>query len=100
MKDNCSNCYCKYIDEKRHCAWSSKEPVNQICEEFVPMCSCDEEALYKYEGEYYCTECLLDKFDVEEYTKTIYCKNGRYLGDDDSMSEVIENLDEDIEELD
>lgn len=99
---SCSNCYWKFKYNKEYCACFDDKPNEMICDEYYPRCSwCGEEvASHKYEGECYCAKCLLEKFDVEEYTETHYMVDGKYLGSDDDMDEVIGNLSDDIEELD
>lgn len=99
MCNSCSNCYCKYENSENFCAWNSKEPVDKMCDEFVHMCSCEGEALYKYKGEYYCFECLLGEFGVDQFIQTFYYLDCEELGSDDDLNEVIRKLSDDIEEL-
>ncbi|EDT26111.1 hypothetical protein ACV3P9_14875 [Clostridium perfringens] len=97
MKKSCENCY--FMPKDGICFFE-KDLKENICENYTEICECGSQAEYKYKGKYYCTDCLLKKFEIEEYTTTEYYMNGDYLGNDDDMSEVIRNLNEDIEELD
>lgn len=52
-----------------------------------------------YQGEGYCSQCIIEKFNVEESTTTYYYLDGRELGSDDDIDEVVINLSDDIEEI-
>lgn len=98
----CENCYWKFkkCESKNDwCAYEKNKLENQICDKHSNECSCcfDDKAEYKYKDKYYCSKCLLEEFGVEEYTETHYMLDGEYLGSEDDISEVIENLYEDIE---
>lgn len=100
MSKSCDNCYWRpYLDD--WCVYKINEPQECICNEHAYVCcECDDKSEYKYKDKYYCLDCLLKEFDVEEYTTTHYHIDGRPLGSDEDMSEVIENLDGNIKILD
>mgnify|MGYP006997679404 CR=1 FL=1 len=57
---------------------------------------------FKYKGKLYCSDCLLEEFNVSQETVTrYYSEDGELLGDDDNFDEVIEALKEieDFEEV-
>lgn len=98
----CENCYWKFkkCEPKNDwCAYEKNKLENKTCDKHNYECSScnDEIAEYKYNDKYYCSKCLLEEFGVEEYTETHYMLDGEYLGSEDDISEVIENLYEDIE---
>ena len=65
------------------------------------MCrECEEISVYKYNDEYWCQECLLKQFNVEEHIVTHYYIDGEFLGSDDNIEGVIHNIDSDIKEID
>jgi len=95
MDRSCKNCY--WSDMEGNCFHYGKEKLTS-CDSHKFVCSeCISEAEYKYNGKCYCTDCLLDKFDIEEALVKQYFINGNLLGTDEDMDEVMENLDEDIE---
>lgn len=97
---SCDNCYWKYGCGEDHCACEDKEPKGKLCDEYRPECStCTDSAEYIYQGEGYCSQCIIEKFNVEESTTTYYYLDGRELGSDDDIDEVVRNLSDDIEEI-
>lgn len=90
-KDGYKGRYCACHDDKQ----------KDICDRYKMKCQeCEtDQATYKYGGKYCCTECLLEKFELETYTVTQYYNYVEYLGDSDNIDEVIKNLDGDIEEI-
>lgn len=101
MSKNCNNCYWKFevnIDE--WCARGKAKPSEEFCDGHNYKCTCcDEEAEYKYENQYLCSKCILEKLGVKEYTVTHYTLDDEYLGSDGDIREVISNINKDIEEL-
>ncbi|HHD2753247.1 TPA: hypothetical protein ACOTG0_002056 [Clostridium perfringens] len=96
----CDNCYWKYEGTEEHCVYRNEEPEEKTCDEYSSSCSsCDDGAEYVYEGECYCSQCIIEKFNVEESTTTYYYLDGKELGSDDDIDEVIRNLSDDIEAL-
>lgn len=97
---SCDNCYWKFECSEDHCACNDKEPKGKLCDEYHPGCStCADSAKYIYQGEGYCSQCIIEKFNVEESTTTYYYLYGRELGSDDDLDEVVRNLSDDIEEI-
>lgn len=100
----CSNCYYlhkSHIHNVYFCASheASKEKPDKICDKHLFCCSSSEclgEAEYKYNNKLYCVNCLFEELDVEQCTTIEYYKDGEYLGSEDDIVEVIENLNEDI----
>ena len=101
MNKSCDNCYWTPFGEK-WCICNTSKPTENFCDEHDFSCSeCDSDrAEYKYKDKYYCLDCLLKEFNVEEYTVTHYHIDGSSLGSDDDMTEVIENISKEIEILD
>lgn len=98
MNNTCKSCYWKRPDGgcTRHQSMSK-----DACEKYNPICKREEDvAEYKYKGEYYCANCILEKFNVEESTIINYYRDGEYIGSDEDMEEVVGNLDIEIEILD
>lgn len=104
MKKLCDNCYYLHksiIHDVYFCAKHSctKEKPSDVCDKHDFNCSlndCMNAAEYKYKDQIYCTDCLLEYLKVEQYTTIEYYRDGEYLGSEDNIVEVIENLDEDI----
>lgn len=101
MNKSCENCYWTLYGDK-WCVSQINKPTENICGNHNFICSeCNsDKSEYQYKGKYYCLDCLLKEFNVEEYTVTHYHIDGSPLGSDDDMTEVIENLDREIEILD
>jgi reverse gyrase len=101
MDKNCSNCYWEGYKDM-FCIYEKEKPVEETCNKHSYMCiECDSEiASYKYKGKYYCQDCLLKQFNIEDYTVTHYMRDGEYLGSDEDIDQVINNLCEEIEEID
>lgn len=99
MNKNCSDCYfkSKTLDE---CYLGYDTQQSKDCDYFRPECKCGCDADYLYDDTYYCKECLLKEFGVETYTVEHYMLDGEYLGDEDDLDEVIENLSEKIIRVD
>jgi hypothetical protein len=62
---------------------------------FCQKCDC-ELAEYEYNGKDLCDSCLVEYLEeneeIESYTTTNYAIGGEYIGTDDDMQEVIDNL--------
>ncbi|MDK3122635.1 hypothetical protein EHZ13_15100 [Clostridium perfringens] len=98
MNKSCLECYFKYSDPEG-CTWGEECFGKEICNKYTrKCCECSDQANYKYNGKYYCTDCLLEKFDIEEEKTTRYYLGTRYLGDDD-IDTVVKNLNKDIRKL-
>lgn len=90
MERNCDNC--RWLLTHSFC--KKDNPNDNICEEHNFICkSCGGIATYKYKGEFYCSDCVIGQFDVEEETVTRYYLNGEYIGNSDNFDEIIDNLD-------
>lgn len=90
----CSNCY--FI--RRGTCLLNETPI--LCKCFERVCDeCTEKAEYSYEGLSYCTDCMLEHFDVEETKITHYYHDGMYLGSSEELDDVIKNLSEEIKEI-
>lgn len=100
MNKNCDNCYWKNYSD-RWCIYEYKKPIENICKQHDFVCDeCDRgQSEYKYKEKYYCWDCLIKKFEIEESTEISYYKNGEYIGNDSNFQEVIKNLNKDIEIL-
>lgn len=101
MERSCSNCYFKHRYSDDWCWMNASKPVKDICDNHSFTCKkCEMDiGTYKYDGNVYCIDCLLKEFNVEESVTTNYYHNGEYIGSDEDMSEVIGNLDCDIEDI-
>lgn len=101
---NCKKCYWKFywIGINKHCAYH-KEFDGEVCDKFsseCSICNCNQSE-FKYENEMYCQECLFEELGVEPYSIVHYSFNGEYIGNENDMREVLNNLDcFKIEELD
>lgn len=98
MSKSCDNCYWEGY-KNMFCINKVDRPVENICNKHSWQCTCEDIANYKYKGKYYCSECLLKEFDVEESTTTHYYLDGEHIGTDEDMDEVIRNLDNSIESI-
>lgn len=100
MKKSCLACYFKYSDPEG-CTWGEECFGKNICEKFTQRCcKCNvHSAEYKYKGQYYCAKCLLSVFNVEEERTTKYYLENKFLGDDNDIEKVINNLNGNIEKL-
>ena len=96
MERSCSNCYFKHRYSDDWCWMNASKPVKDICDNHSFTCKkCEMDiGTYKYDGNVYCIDCLL-----KESVTTNYYHNGEYIGSDEDMSEVIGNLDCDIEDI-
>lgn len=94
---NCEECYWKFNNYENYCAYYNDEPKK--CDYFnFKCCDCDSEcASYTYKEKRYCSECLINELGVQSYSVTHYELNGEYLGSDDDIDEVIDNLKCDFE---
>lgn len=98
MERTCDNCYflChNCYDDTYFCAnhKKDKEKPSKVCDYHGYTCNkCKSEAGFMYNDEAYCLDCLLKENDVEECTTTSYYVDGEYLGSDDDIDEVLENL--------
>lgn len=93
--DNCHFLYYSRLDETYFCVnhLPDKNKPTKVCQYHGLSCNkCDCEAEYAYNDDVYCLDCLLKENDVEECTTTSYYVDGEYLGTDDDMDEVLENL--------
>lgn len=91
MDKNCNNCYWKRLNSESFCEF--KKNNNCKRHEFVCDKCMSNTAEYKYKNKYYCSDCILNEFEVEECTTTQYYMNGECIGDDSDFDLVIENLD-------
>lgn len=69
--------------------------------ECCSVCGCSSSD-FKYKGKSYCSDCLLEEFNVSQETVIrYYSEDGEFLGDDDNFDKVIEALKEieDFEEI-
>lgn len=94
MCKNCDNCYWNYKENKGDwCGFKEVVPKERVCDKHDYECiSCSDQAEYKYKGDALCSNCLLEELGVETYTVTHYTLNDEYLGSDDDISEVINNI--------
>lgn len=99
MNKSCNDCYFKSKDLDIHCFNYDNQP-DKVCDYFTPECECGYEGDYLYNDTYYCKQCILKEFGVETYTVEHYMLNGEYLGDDNDLDEVIENLSSNIIRVD
>lgn len=100
MSKSCLTCYFKYPDPDG-CTWGEKCFGKEICDKYSRICyGCHKnQADYKYKGVYYCADCILGQFDIEEERTTKYYLRDRYLGDDNDIDNVINNINEGIKRL-
>ena len=98
MDKKCDNCYWEGFKDM-FCAYEKNKPNESICNKHSFECECGSIAEYEFEGKYYCSDCLLKEFEVQESTTTHYYLNGEHIGSDDDLSEVIYKLDENIKDL-
>lgn len=101
MKRNCDNCYLKGYKDM-WCIKLQNQPAENCCDKHRFFChKCNSgNVQYEYNGELYCEKCLLQTFNVTEYTTTYYQLDGEYLGSEDDMDEVISNISDDINFID
>lgn len=94
MCKNCNDCYWNFQNKKSHwCAFKEVAPKDEVCDKHDYECiSCGEQAEYKYKEDYLCSNCLLEELGVETYTETHYTLDGEYLGSDDDIFSVIDNI--------
>ena len=103
MDRSCDNCYNKYrLYDGKHCVFANIKPIENVCNRHSHICDkCeDDKAEYKYNEKLYCGGCLIEEFEVKEYTVTNYYHLGDFIGTDEDMEEVILGLDDDIKPLD
>ena len=101
MNRQCKECYWLSYNNKE-CIQLHDLNDENCCDFTHQCCNCDtEHAEYKYKGEMYCIHCLFDKLEVDTHTTEHYYIDGDYIGSDDDIDNVIDNLkcDYDIEEL-
>ncbi|MBI6052334.1 hypothetical protein [Clostridium perfringens] len=98
MEKSCLTCFFKYPGG---CTWSERSFGKEICDKYIrECCKCHKsQADYKFKGQYYCIDCVLSFFDIEEERTTKYYLKDRYLGDDNNIEKVIDNLNEDIRKI-
>lgn len=105
--DNCSRLYSSStysidtgkIVHKYSCTNHATDRVKptEICEYHSYSCNkCSTEGEFIYNDKIYCLECLFDDLCIESYSTISYYQDGEYLGTDDDINEVLENLNEDI----
>lgn len=95
---DCDKCFwllstgeCVKINNDRECEFK----------ECCSVCGCSSSD-FKYKGKSYCSDCLLEEFNVSQETVIrYYSEDGEFLGDDDNFDKVIEALKEieDFEEV-
>jgi len=101
VEKSCENCYWTPCGSSKWCLHKEEKPEENICDEHSHQCNeCNSLAEYKYDGKYYCEDCIIGEFQVETYDVKHFYMDGCSLGTDDDMSEVICNLDSGIETLD
>lgn len=68
MNKNCDNCYWKFYGSGKWCAYEKDRIKDNSCINHAYKCEiCNEEQReYKYAGKYYCSNCLIKKFEVED----------------------------------
>lgn len=99
MDKSCNSCCWENYKDK-FCFYEVSKPEISFCNEHNPNCiDCGFKAEYSFNEKHYCTDCLLNEFEVEQSTVTHYYHGGEYIGSDDDMNEVINNLDENVEEI-
>lgn len=91
MVKSCDNCYWHSAIDDEECIKKLK-PKDRECEEHTYECECGSEAEYKYEDDFYCTDCMVEQVGIDTYTTTHYMCDGEYLGCDDDLDEVINNI--------
>lgn len=102
MKKTCDNCRMLYKDRYNDSYFCAKHPLTnnkptEVCEYHSYSChNCHSDGDYLYNKKLYCLECLFKELDVEECVSISYYRDGEYLGEDDDIAEVLENLNEDI----
>lgn len=101
MCKSCKDCYWVNIFNNK-CIMVDKH-INDcnVCDSFSERCKCGNEGLYKYEGETYCEDCILEEFGVDSVEITeYYDSNGEYLGNSESdFDSIINRLSDDIKIL-
>lgn len=92
------------IDNSTGDAWTEGFNSFDYCVDWLlrneKECTCGEiEQLYKYDGEYFCADCLLELLEEEKKIKTFrlgtgYVLNDEFMGTDAALSsdEIVENL--------
>lgn len=94
---NCENCYWYHtgtsvcdIDLIKHLLGDDDLKSKGYCKVHKFTCDCCESdvATYEVDGKYLCTDCALDKFDVESCEVTEYFRDGDYLGSSEDFNEV------------
>lgn len=100
MTKNCDNCCWRLKYDSKFCMMEEVSPKENICDLYHSECDkCGNRAEYSFNEKHYCGDCLLSEFEVEQSSVTHYYHGGEYIGSDEDMDEVINNLDEDIEEI-
>lgn len=91
MDKSCNNCYWHSAIDGDECIKKLK-PEERECEGHSYECECGNEAEYISDNEFYCTDCLIQSFSLDESTETHYSLDGTYLGSNDDMDEVIDGI--------
>lgn len=101
MCKSCKDCY--WVNKFNNKCLLEYEIVSEkdVCKHFSEICKCGNEGLYKYNGEIYCEDCILEKFGVDSVEITeYYDNNGEYLGNSENdFDSIINMLSDDIEIL-
>lgn len=91
MVKSCDNCYWHTAIDGEECIKKLK-PKEHECEGHCYECECGSGAEYKYEDNFCCTDCLIEQLGMDTYETTHYMCDGHYLGDDEDLDEVINNI--------
>ncbi|MBU5440309.1 hypothetical protein KQI42_20140 [Tissierella sp. MSJ-40] len=94
MIKSCDNCYWEGY-RNMHCVYKEDKPKENVCKKHNFVCNtCGSNSEYKYDDEYYCSDCLIEQFNLIETTITHYYDddNGEYLGSDEDIEEVFKAL--------
>lgn len=101
MCKSCKDCY--WVNKFNNKCIMVDKYINDcnVCDSFSGICKCGNKGLYEYEGEIYCEDCILEKFEVDTIEITeYYDSNGEYLGNSEGdFDSIVNMLSDDIEIL-
>jgi hypothetical protein len=102
MLKSCENCSHNNNRNEWECVFKTKKPEKNICHlHSFKCCGCNGHGSdYLFKEKYFCCACLLEELGVQEGPANHYYLQGRYIGTEDDIEDVIPNLDDGIESLD
>lgn len=95
MCKSCKNCFWESeIEGHVWCAFQEQKPLENYCNKYDCKCEgCSVDiATLEHEGKKLCYDCLVHELELDTYTETHFYTGGVYLGTDEDMKEVYNNL--------